>query len=215
MKKNISIAMISALAAVTLTGCGGDDAADNSRSANAVPVNVVGVNSVSNTNAPNVDLPDVSGGNSNDMNGGNALSDAKGFMTTAAEDGMFEVEAGKIAASKAQDAAVKQYGQEMASDHTRASNELKQLAQKENVTLPNEPGAAHKQKLEKLKGLSGAEFDREYMTMMVEAHQKAVDLFQNQANTGNKADVKAFASKTLPTLKEHLEDAKSISGKLK
>lgn len=212
MKKIISITLGFVSAGFALTGCTGDTAVERantnvSLNGNLANIKVVDANNVPNINAPNVSIPNV--------NTGNMGSDAKSFMTTAAEDGMFEVQAGKLASTKAQDAAVKQFGQEMVSDHTRAANDLKQLAQSENVTLPTDVSAAQKQKLDKLQGLSGAEFDREYMTMMVDAHQKAVSLFQNQANTGDDAEVKAFAAKTLPTLQEHLKDAQNLSGKMK
>lgn len=211
MKRMVLTSFSFALFVFSLAGCPGDNGVNRTNlNSNLQNINVVDVNRVSNVNAPNVNLPNV-----NTTESTNAASDARSFISTAAEDGMFEVQAGQAAASKARSADVKQFGQEMAADHTKAGNELKQLAQKESVTLPTDVSAAQKQKLEKLKALSGAEFDREYMNMMVEAHQKAVDLFQNQASMGNNTDVKAFASKTLPTLKDHLEKARSIKDNIK
>lgn len=212
MKKIFSITLGFVFAGFAFTGCTGDTAVERantnvSLNGNLANIKVVDANKIPSTNAPNVNISNI--------NTGDMASDPKSFMTTAAEDGMFEVQAGKLASAKTQDAAVKQYGQEMVSDHTRAVNELKQLAQSENVTLPNDVSAEQKQKLDRLQGLSGAEFDREYMTMMVDAHQKAVNLFQNQANKGDDPEVKAFAAKTLPTLQEHLKDAQSLSGKMK
>lgn len=204
--KETVLTLILLLPVFILAGC--DDKASVDRANTNVPnINVIGNNNLSGTTAPNVNLP-IS-------NAENIMSDAENFLNKAAEDGMFEIKAGQLAASKAQNAQVKQFGQEMNVDHTKADEELKQLTQKKSVSLPTEISAEQKQKLDKLSGLSGGEFDREYMKMMVEAHQKAVDLFRDQADTGADPDIKAFAAKTLPTLKNHLEKAKNINGKLK
>jgi putative membrane protein len=142
-------------------------------------------------------------------------TDVNGFMMRAAESGMAEVEAGKLAAAKAQNAEVKQFGQQMVADHTRANNELKALSGKKNVTLPTDLDPAHKAMAAKLNGLSGAEFDKEYMRGQVEDHERTVALFQAQADNGTDAEAKAFAAKTLPNLKMHLDMARKINDKLK
>jgi putative membrane protein len=155
--------------------------------------------------------------NSNSMSsaGGANPTDVNGFMTKAAEGGMAEVEAGKLAAAKAQNPEVKQFGQQMIADHTRSNNELKTAAGKKNVTLPTEPDAMHKAMAQKLSGLSGAEFDKEYMRGQIEDHERTIALFQAQADNGTDAEAKAMAAKTLPNLKMHLEMARKISDKLK
>lgn len=212
MKRFFIINTVLALTGTLLIGCDNDAATVKNANKTVSNINVVANSNVPNTNTANVNLPGIDTNSSTAMN---EPVDVKGFMTTAAEDGMFEVEAGKVASTKAQDAAVKQYGQEMTADHTRANNELKQLAQKKDIVLPTEISAMQKEKISKLQNLSGAEFDREYMKMMVESHQKAVDLFQKQADSGSDAEAKAFASKTLPTLKEHLNDAQNLNNKMK
>jgi putative membrane protein len=136
------------------------------------------------------------------------------FMNDAAPGGMAEVELGKMAASKAQNAEVKAFGQKMVEDHTKAGEELKQLAAQKKVMLPPDVLPAHKQLMEKLSKLSGAEFDEEYVAAMVEAHEKDVAAFENVSKTAADADVKAFATKTLPTLKMHLEMIKAMAGKM-
>ena len=188
----------------------------NTRNGNVANIAVVDANNVPNTNTVNVNVPNInSAGNMTGMNMGDNPTDAKGFMTRAAQSGMAEVEISQMAATKAQNAEVKQYAQRMVNDHTKANNELKQLAQKEGITLPTEIDAEHRQIRERLSQLSGAEFDREFMNRQVEHHQRDVNLFQNQADNGDDAEVKAFAAKTLPTLKQHLEAAQNINGKLK
>jgi putative membrane protein len=136
------------------------------------------------------------------------------FMNDAAPGGMAEVELGKMAASKAQNAEVKAFGQKMVDDHSKAGEELKQLAAQKKVTLPPDVLPAHKQLMEKLSKLSGAEFDKEYVAAMVEAHEKDVAAFENVSKTAADADVKAFATKTLPTLKMHLEMIKAMADKM-
>ena len=136
------------------------------------------------------------------------------FMNDAAPGGMAEVELGKMAASKAQNAEVKAFGQKMVDDHSKANDELKQIAAQKKVMLPPDVLPAHKQLMEKLSKLSGAEFDKEYVAAMVEAHEKDVAAFENVSKTAADADVKAFATKTLPTLKMHLEMIKAMAGKM-
>ncbi len=136
------------------------------------------------------------------------------FMNAAAPGGMAEVELGKMAASKAQNPEVKAFGQKMVEDHTKANDELKQIAAQKKVMLPPDVMPAHKQLMEKLSKLSGADFDKEYVAAMVADHEKDVAAFENVSKTAADADVKAFATKTLPTLKMHLEMIKAMAGKM-
>jgi len=137
-----------------------------------------------------------------------------GFVNTVAMDGLAEVELGHLAMQKAKNPEVKQFAQRMVTDHSKANVELKQLASNKNVTLPAEPNAQQKADKDRLSKLSGAEFDREYMSLMANAHDKAVAAFEGEARDGNEADVKTWASKTLPTLKEHQALAKQIPAKV-
>ncbi len=136
------------------------------------------------------------------------------FMRQAARDGMAEVEHGRLAAKQASDGAVRQFGQRMVDDHSKANNELKSLASKKNITLPAELEGKHKAMQDKLSKLKAAEFDRAYMAHMVDAHEQAVALFQKEAKGGQDADVRAFAEKTLPVLEQHLKMARDINAKV-
>jgi putative membrane protein len=138
---------------------------------------------------------------------------AEEFMAMAAQSGMAEVEMGRLAATKAQNPEVKKFGQMMADDHGKANTELKALAAKENITLPTDLGS-HKSTADELKGLSGAEFDQQYVEAMVDAHEDDVSAFQKQADSAADAEVKAFAAKTLPVLQKHLEAIKAIQAKM-
>lgn len=139
---------------------------------------------------------------------------ADDFMKAAAQGGMAEVEMGKLAASKAQNAEVKKFGQMMVTDHGKANTELMALAVKKNVNLPADLGA-HRSTIEDLKQLTGAEFDKAYVEAMVDDHEADVAAFQKQADNAADADVKAFAAKTLPVLKMHLDMIKAIQAKIK
>jgi putative membrane protein len=129
------------------------------------------------------------------------------FITDAAKGGMAEVELGKLAAQKASSPDVKQFGQRMADDHSKANDELKSLAQSKNITLPSAIDAKDKALEKRLSRLSGSAFDRAYMQAMVNDHRKDVSEFRRESQIGKDPDVKQWASKTLPTLEDHLKAA--------
>ncbi len=138
----------------------------------------------------------------------------KTFIKKAAEGGLAEVELGQLAAQKASSPEVRQFGQRMVDDHSKANDQLKQVASQKGVTVPDKltaKDAATKAKLEKL---SGEAFDRAYMKDMVSDHTKDVSEFQDASQTARDPDVKDFVSKTLPTLQEHLNQAQSIAPKV-
>lgn len=145
---------------------------------------------------------------------GLAASDRK-FLVEAAQGGVAEVEMGKLAADRASNDAVKQFGQRMAADHAKANEELKGLAQQKGVTLPADLDAKHKRLHDRLSKLSGAEFDRAYMDEMVKDHRKDVNEFRKAAKSAKEPDLKAWAAKTLPTLEDHLKQAESVHGQVK
>jgi putative membrane protein len=134
------------------------------------------------------------------------------FVMKAAEGGMAEVELGKLAAEKASSSDVKNFGQKMADDHGKANDELKQLAEKKNITLPTAISAKDKATYNRLSKLSGAAFDRAYMQDMLKDHQTDISEFQYEARSGADSEFRGFASKTLPTLQEHLKMAQTTNG---
>lgn len=140
--------------------------------------------------------------------------DDRAFVLEAGPGGLAEVELGKLAAQKGQSADVKRFGQRMVSDHSKANAELKKLAASKGITLPAEMNAEQKAERDKLAKLSGPEFDREYMALMVEDHDKDVAAFEEEAKNGSDPDIKSFAAKTLPTLQEHQRMSKDIKAKL-
>jgi putative membrane protein len=145
---------------------------------------------------------------------GTKPSGDQGFVMKAAQGGLAEVELGNLAKQKASSDDVKQFGQRMADDHSKANEELKSWASKNGITLPTELDAKHKAEQARIAKLSGAAFDRAYITLMVADHNKDVAEFQRESKTAKDPDLKAWAGKTLPTLEEHQKLAKEISAKV-
>ena len=133
------------------------------------------------------------------------------FAKKAAVGGKTEIEASKLALQKTSDDRVRKFAEKMVNDHTKASEELKAAASQEGITLPAELDSAHKQAIDKLKTLSGAQFDAAYKVQMLEDHKKTVAMFEKQAKAGG-SPVEQFAAKTLPTLKGHLQMAQELAG---
>jgi putative membrane protein len=165
-------------------------------------------------------------------------SDAREFVTQLTLAGKTEVELGKIASERASSADVKAFGQMMVKDHSAAGKDLAQVASQLNIQQPAELDATHRELVERLSKLQGAEFDREYMAAMVKGHEDVVSKLQARAGNrltssepagkptaeggaavGTTGDADAalakWAAKTLPTTQRHLERAREIQGKLK
>jgi putative membrane protein len=134
------------------------------------------------------------------------------FVLDAAQGGLAEVELGKLAAQHAQSDEVKKFAQRMVDDHTKANEQLKKIADSKSIKLPTEVEAKDKALMQRLEKLNGAAFDRSYMNAMVNDHVKDVSEFKREANAGRDPQVKSFAESTLPTLEEHLQQAKTTRG---
>lgn len=146
------------------------------------------------------------------------------FVTEAASSNSLEIAAGRMAASRAQDPLVQSFGQQMVEDHTAMQEEMKSIADAKGWTVPSELLRKHERKLEKISDLNGAEFDREFVDLMIESHEDAVDLFtdfveagDNPRNDNNKdrrrevdAELRDFVSGRIPALRAHLDKAKQL-----
>jgi putative membrane protein len=133
------------------------------------------------------------------------------FLKQAAQNGRAEVEASKLAQTKATQADVKAFAAKMVEDHQQAHQELAQLAQSKGVKLPDDPSLMQRGRLKMLSGADGEKFDKRYAEDFgVKAHEDTVKMFKNAAANAKDADVKAFAQKTLPKLEEHLTMARSM-----
>lgn len=208
MRTRLLTGIFAATAASILLGCTGessriDDSPTRASEANENRINPnnptsinSGANTVSNA-AARITTPDPAD-----------------FLEIAAQGGMAEVEMGNLASTKATNAEVKAFGRMMATDHAKANAELKALALRKNIPLPVDIGS-HKETLEDLNEAIGADFDMMYIDVMVDDHETDVAAFQKQADGSADPDIKAFAAKTLPVLKAHLEKIKAIQAKMR
>lgn len=140
----------------------------------------------------------------------------KAFFENAASAGMFEIQAGKLAQTKASDPQVKSYAEKMVSDHTEAAAKLEKLAKAKNVTLPTALSKHHQMMLDRLNKVSaGSDFDAAYKRQMIVSHKEAVSLFDQESKKGQDAEVKAFAAELLPKLQAHGGHAHELLPKTK
>lgn len=133
------------------------------------------------------------------------------FVTKAAIGGMFEVQSSELADRNAQSAEVKSFAKQMIKDHGKANKELSSLAKDQGAEIPKALDAKHAAELKKLEGLQGAEFDKSYIQGQRAAHKEAVGLFQSYSDSGGDPELTAWASKTLPTLKEHQSHVQTLN----
>jgi len=136
------------------------------------------------------------------------------FVMEAAEGGQMEVELGQLAQQKASSDAVKQFGQRMAADHAKAGQELAQLAASKGVELSKQPSRKTQMEKDRLSKASGSAFDREYVKMMVQDHEKDVASFKRESQQAQDPDLKAWVTKAVPTLEDHLKSIKRIESQV-
>jgi putative membrane protein len=141
-------------------------------------------------------------------NEGKDRGDAQAFLKHADEIDMAEVKLGKLAQQDASSAAIKHFGERMVTDHSKMNKGLREIAQKKGITLPEKLDQKHQELCDQLSKMKGADFDRAYSKDMVSGHEKAVERFEAEAKNGQDPEVKAWAEKWLPTLREHLKLAR-------
>ena len=136
---------------------------------------------------------------------------AEEFVKKVATSDMFEIESSKLVEPEA-DADTKPFAQRMIAEHNKTSDELKNLVQsgKVKAQIPTGLDPEHQSKLDQLRQQSGDTLDKTYDQMQVQAHREAIILFENYAQIGDNPDLKAWAAKTLPHLKEHLSMAEKL-----
>jgi putative membrane protein len=132
-------------------------------------------------------------------------------MDNAAQGGMAEVELGQLAQQNGQSQEVKDFGKKMVEDHSKANDQLKQLASQKGVSLPTDLDAKDKATKARLEKLKGPQFDQAYMKDMVTDHKKDVAEFEKESKSAKDPDVKSWAGQTLPTLQSHLKMAEEYS----
>ena len=157
---------------------------------------------------------DILGSNNGGERGQLTSSDFK-FVSDATRGGMEEVQLGQLAQQKANNTAVRDFGQKMVNDHQKANDDLKQIVQKKGALIPTSLSHSETSTLEHLQKLSGADFDKTYISDMVRDHKKDVKEFEKATKNLSDPELKAFAEKTLPTLQEHLRQAESLEAQIK
>jgi putative membrane protein len=133
------------------------------------------------------------------------------FAEQAAAFGMAEVEMSELALKQSSSESVREYARHVLEEHRQADKELATYAMKHQIDLRPKITSDQKSSLERLSALSGSEFDRAYIADQVQMHQKAVDLWEDEIAYGQNGDLKMWASKTLPTLRSHLHQARIIA----
>jgi putative membrane protein len=139
-------------------------------------------------------------------------NDDRTFVMEAASGGRFEVESSQLALQKTQNQELRQFAQRMIDDHSRANRELESLASRKGISLVQAIASEHAMKLDRLRGLNATEFEREYRQVQTDAHREAVDLFERASRDASDPDLKAFAQKTLPTLRAHVAHIQEMDG---
>lgn len=134
------------------------------------------------------------------------------FVLEAATSDMFEIESSKLAVERA-DPATKTFAQQMIADHTKTSTEMKQMVDSGKVAAPIPAAMTSSQKamLDKLNGLQGDDFNKQYHSDQVSVHKDAVDLFKRYGDSGDNADLKSWAATTRPALEHHLMMAQDLN----
>jgi putative membrane protein len=159
--------------------------------------------------SPDTSMPSSKGSRSNLQKADTA------FLENAAQGGFAEVEAGKMAQTKASNAEVKAFGQMLIDEHTKVNQELATLASSKGYTPPTEPSVVQRTELRALGVLDGDNFDKMFMRRIgVASHEATIKQFREASRSARDPQVKAFAAKTLPSLEHHLKMAKTLQTKL-
>ncbi len=202
MKDRYAVGLVVALA-LALGAQGGCERSSDQSPSEAMRRNG-DVNQMSQTEQPQAD------------HGGRAASSSDAsFVAEAAQGNLAEVALGRLAEQKSSNPDVKRFGQHMVEDHTKANATLTELAVRKGFQVPQKPDEAHTKEASRLAELSGAEFDRAYVAMMVKDHVQDVALFERYSKEAADPDVRSFAEKTLPVLQDHLKMARDLAGKVK
>jgi putative membrane protein len=176
-------------------------------------------NSDSTTNASSADtsgnMATNNGSTSTTTNNTPLNKEDSAFVMEAAQGGMMEVQAGKVAQQNAQNQRVKDFGGMMVTDHSKANDELKSLVSGRGINLPDSMPASKKKEVDALNKMQGSAFDKHYVSMMVEDHQKDVAKFKKESTTANDPQLKTWVTNTLPVLQKHLDSIQAIKKGMK
>jgi putative membrane protein len=158
-----------------------------------------------------VDNADSANESKIDSNATSVNKDDASFMVEVANGGMTEVALSKLAEQSASSQRVKDFATMMVRDHTQANDRLKSIAGSKNVTLPDSLSDESKNTLEKLQNAKSSSFDKQYMKVMLDDHQKTVKKLQEGTQSIQDTQLKQWVSNVLPTVQMHLDSAVSIN----
>jgi len=133
------------------------------------------------------------------------------FVSKAASGGVYEVESSKLAQTSATNPGVKKFAEKMIADHTKANQELAGIASKAGIQMPPKVAEHHQKMIDQLRMAKGGDFDKTYMMQQAKAHDEAIMVFSSGAQYATNPDLKAFAQKTLPVIKEHARMVKDMN----
>jgi len=192
-----------------------DSSSGSSSSSDSANASTAGTDTSNSSSSARSDSGSAGSSSRSQANPVSLSKDDSTFVMKAADAGMTEVELGKIAQESASNDKVKEFGQMMVKDHSAANDQLKKIAQSKNIMIPDSLSSASKKHISEMQKKKGKDFDKAYMSMMVDGHQKVLKEFETEQSKGADAELKSFASQTATTIKGHLDSAKSIKSSLK
>jgi putative membrane protein len=137
-------------------------------------------------------------------------ADDAAFLQDAIQGSMAEVQMGELAQKNGESEDVRAFGAALVTDHSESLEKATDLAEEAGASVPDEPKPEAQKEFEELQGLTGAEFDKAFAEHMVMNHEKEIQKFEEQAQSGS-GEVAEFAKATLPTLQQHPETAKNLA----
>jgi putative membrane protein len=148
-----------------------------------------------------------------DLRGDEKPFDDASFVVTAATSAIHEVELARIAQSQAKNEAVRKFAETLATDHSKANEELKKIATEAGLKVPDKMNPEHQKVVDTFKEYKGDNFDRDYVKHMIAGHEKSADLFKRASKDAKDAKLKDFAARTLPVIQAHLDAARKLEVK--
>jgi putative membrane protein len=210
--KKFSLASL-IIGAIMFSACNGNTT--NSAKTDSTTTTSTMSGDTAHTNAMNNNTMASTDTTANMATTGNAITDdIRDFAKKAATGGMMEVELGNIAQKNSSTQQIKDFGKMMVDDHSKANSQLKDLASVKNISLPTLVTSDQQKDIDKLSKKTGADFDKAYVSMMIDDHKKDIKEFKDAQDKAKDADVKNFISNTLPVLQKHLDAIQAIDKKM-
>ena len=204
--KKLSFASLIA-GAVLFSACNGNNTTSETSDSTTVSSSTMDSNNMNDTTT-------MANMNHSDTSANMITDDIRDFAKEAAAGGLMEVELGNIAVKNSSTQQIKDFGKMMVDDHSKANDQLKALASVKNIDLPTMVTSDQHKKIDKLSKETGADFDKDYVKMMVNDHKEDIDHFKDALDKAKDADVKSFISNTLPVLQKHLDAIQAIDKKM-